>query len=466
MFDLTMTNVQIGNNATAENNFHLKAASDSSFSLSQGNVSAPIKDLIKITDTDVTLLDPKNEQSLQLDDPDDLITTQWIRDKDNLKRLFLNSGVQVKSFVSKMFMFVADGTIAATGPSDTVLLANKTGGFVLAYTNSIDDSSFGTSVVVGEISQYGQWSKWLDIPAKGPVCLDLSPIDDTSYLLAFANYENDVTLGNSIKIGRVTSTGYTQWASVAANRCKDISLHKVNSNLFRILFSNSYDSVNLNNQSVVLGEITSSGYTQKITIPAKGPVGVELSQINNNTFIAFCNKIDDASNENLTVTVGEYKNNSFVQWAAIASVGAYSVSMDVNDYAINSSSNNTTYVIAFANYSDVDENGYQSVVVGEVKSTGFTQWAKIPCKKPTSVKILHDGNNEYVIAIANSTSNIITIGRVSSIAYKELLYTNAFRPTAISLVQLKYNEYMLSFTNSYSSNTYKNKHISVFKIIL
>ncbi len=82
MSSLKLDNIQVGRDSDPTKNFHFRTVAANDFRLSSGNIGSPVNDLMKLTNTDVTLLNPKAIATPpQFDNSKLLATTEWAAKK-------------------------------------------------------------------------------------------------------------------------------------------------------------------------------------------------------------------------------------------------------------------------------------------------------------------------------------------------------------------------------------------------
>jgi hypothetical protein len=80
MSSLKLDNIQVGRDSDPTKNFHFRTVAANDFRLSSGNIGSPVNDLMKLTNTDVTLLNPKAIATPpQFDNSKLLATTDWVQ---------------------------------------------------------------------------------------------------------------------------------------------------------------------------------------------------------------------------------------------------------------------------------------------------------------------------------------------------------------------------------------------------
>jgi hypothetical protein len=251
MSSLKLDNIQVGRDSDPTKNFHFRTVAANDFRLSSGNIGSPVNDLMKLTNTDVTLLNPKAVATPpQFDNSKLLATTDWVSDKNNFQKI-KNAAASGCS----LNLFLNPAAFTATGPVGVSIVADGTGGYILAFSNSYDGSSYlNRSVVVGRVTSSG-WTQWASIAATGPVGVSIVADGTGGYILAFSNHYDGSYLNKSVVAGRVTSSGWTQWASIAATGPHDVSIVADGTGGYILAFSNYYDGTHLN-KSVPIYRLT------------------------------------------------------------------------------------------------------------------------------------------------------------------------------------------------------------------
>ncbi len=135
MSSLKLDNIQVGRDSDPTKNFHFRTVAANDFRLSSGNIGSPVNDLMKLTNTDVTLLNPKAIATPpQFDNSKLLATTDWVKQNglNFREQINISSGLILDTSYLGKFTFITGGgttqilPVAAQCPNGSCIMFQNT----------------------------------------------------------------------------------------------------------------------------------------------------------------------------------------------------------------------------------------------------------------------------------------------------------------------------------------------------
>ena len=231
------------------------------------------------------------------------------------------------------------------------------------------------------------------------------------HYLAVANMKNETTYRVNSVVYQWNGLKFVVFQNLSTNGASKFSFFKIGKEYFlAVTMTNWYDDVRNNVKSVIY-KWKNGKFDKFQEIPTVGGYGSAAFLINNETFIAFANKMSSTSN------VYKWSGYDFVQWQAIRT---YEV-RDVTSFKMNGHT-----FLAFANRADGQKpniykwNGRQFITVRPITTHGAITWHPF------------DMCGRTFLGVANHLANSVIYQAVGSqfVKYQELSTQDAHGMTS------------------------------------